>query len=66
MSENGKVLIRKCKCGSAHRMRYREPYIWIECKKKCGMQTGFIRCGGLEDADTVAKCISEWNEKVKS
>ena len=66
MSENGKVLIRKCKCGAAHRMRYREPYLWIECKKKCGLQTGFIRCGGLEDADAVVKCISEWNAKVKS
>ena len=66
MSEKGKVLIRKCKCGAAYRMRYREPYLWIECKKKCGLQTGFIRCGGLEDTDAVVKCIDEWNRKVKS
>ena len=65
VSEKETVLIRKCKCGAAHRIRYKEPYIWIECKKKCGMQTGFIRCGGLEDADTVKKCIDEWNKKVR-
>ena len=65
VSEKETVLIRKCKCGAAHRIRYKEPYIWIECKKKCGMQTGFIRCAGLEDADTVKKCIDEWNKKVK-
>lgn len=65
MSENGKVLIRKCRCGAAHRIRYREPYVWIECKKKCGMQTGFHRGTGIDDPEAVKAAIEEWNRKVK-
>ena len=30
-----------CKCGADARIRYRMPFTWVECKKKCGMRTGY-------------------------
>ena len=34
-----------CKCGADARIRHREPYVWVECKKKCGMYSGyFVKC----------------------
>ena len=59
--ENNKPL--PCKCGADARVRHRDPYVWVECKKKCGMKTGsflvFIREISEQDA------INKWNGMVK-
>lgn len=45
-------------CKSKARIRHNEPYTWIECKKKCGMKTGFYHDS---DADALYKATKEWN-----
>lgn len=54
-----------CKCGSPARVRYKIPVTWVECKKKCGMKTGFY-VDGYEQRDPEAenKAIMEWNRMV--
>ena len=53
-----------CKCGAKARIRHRDPYVWVECDKKCGMKTGsylvFVR--GIAEQDAIKK----WNELRKS
>lgn len=53
----------KCKCGADARIRHKDPYVWVECKKHCGMKTGshmvFIRELSEQDA------IKQWNRMVQ-
>ena len=54
-----------CKCGSAARIRYRMPVTWVECKRKCGMQTGYFS-DGYEQFDPEAReeAVKAWNAMV--
>jgi len=52
----------KCKCGAEARVRYRMPFTWVECKKKCGMKTGYY-CDAYEQSKRQA--IDDWNRLVK-
>lgn len=58
--------ILPCKCGSDARVRYRLPYYWVECKKKCGMKTGF-HLDVFNQCNPKAKqeAIEEWNRLVR-
>ena len=51
-----------CKCGSAARIRYKDPYVWVECKKKCGMKTGSYLVFVKETSERDA--IVKWNDMV--
>ena len=55
----------KCTCGADARVRYRIPFFWVECKKKCGMKTGF-HCDGYEQCDPEAReaAVKDWNRMV--
>ena len=55
----------RCVCGALARIRYRIPVTWVECKKKCGMQTGYYP-DGYEQCDPEAreKAIMEWNAMI--
>jgi len=54
-----------CKCGAKARIRYRIPYFWVECDKKCGMKTGFHADGDEQyDPRAKAKAVVEWNRMV--
>lgn len=51
-------------CGAPGRVRYRIPVFWVECKKKCGAQTGYFpdweeQC----DPASKEKAINAWNER---
>ena len=55
-----------CKCGAAARIRQRDPYIWVECKKKCGMESGyFIKCMSY-DIKAEREAIASWNKKIEN
>ena len=57
--------LKPCKCGSAARIRYRMPYTWVECKKKCGMRTGsFVDGYDQRDLKAERKAVQEWNRMV--
>lgn len=55
-----------CRCGAVARIRYRIPVTWVECKKKCGMMTGYY-VDGYEQNDLEAKekAILEWNRMMQ-
>ena len=55
-----------CKCGGCARIRYRIPVFWVECRKKCGMKTGYF-ADGNEPFDPQArdKAVIEWNRMVQ-
>ena len=53
----------KCKCGADARIRHKDPYVWIECKKKCGMRTGSHLVFVKEFAEREA--ITQWNRMVQ-
>lgn len=54
-----------CKCGATARLRNKEPYIWIECKKKCGVKTGSYRAFCTSEAyEAEEKAIEDWNRMV--
>ena len=54
-----------CKCGADARIRYRMPFTWVECKKKCGIRTG-VFCDGYEqnDPESRRKAVDTWNKIV--
>ena len=54
----------KCRCGAESRIRIREPYLWVECKKKCGMKTGVFRIG-LHQSEVEEQATVAWNKVVK-
>ena len=57
--------ILPCKCGKQAKVRYRMPYTWVECKKKCGMRTGvYCDCYEQHDPDSRREAIAEWNKRV--
>ena len=54
----------KCKCGASARVRYKEPYVWIECKDKCGNKSGYyfvFLSTEIEKAEKQA--IEAWNKE---
>jgi hypothetical protein len=54
-----------CICGSSARVRYRIPVTWVECKKKCGMKTGYyIDCNEQCDPEAREAAVAEWNRMV--
>ena len=55
----------RCKCGAEARIRYRLPVFWVECRKKCGMKTGFFP-DYTEQFDPVAReeAVKAWNRMV--
>lgn len=59
------IMPNKCTCGSPARVRYRIPVTWVECKRKCGMQTGYY-CDGYEQCDPEAReeAVKAWNRMV--
>lgn len=60
---NNKLL--PCKCGADARIRYKDPYVWCECKKKCGMSSGYIFIFLSTEIDEAKKfAVKQWNDKV--
>lgn len=57
----------RCKCGADARIRYKTPVFWVECKKKCGMRTGYFPdvCEQY-DPESKEKAVREWNRMVES
>ena len=55
-----------CKCGKAAKVRYKIPYTWVECKRKCGMHTG-VYCDGYEQCDPESRkqAIADWNKLIR-
>lgn len=56
----------KCRCGAEARIRYRIPCTWVECKKKCGMKTGYFpdyfeQC----DPESRNEAVNVWNRMVQ-
>jgi hypothetical protein len=55
----------QCSCGAYPRIRYRIPVVWVECRRKCGMKTGFYPDkAGTHDPDSEAEAIMAWNRMV--
>ena len=55
-----------CKCGSGARIRYRMPVFWVECKRKCGMQTGYFSDWDEQfDPEAREEAVKAWNDMVK-
>lgn len=60
-----KLYIAPCKCGATARVRYRIPVTWVECKRKCGMKTGFFTdVNEQNDPEAEKRAILEWNRMV--
>ena len=54
-----------CKCGADARIRYRMPCTWVECKKKCGMRTGwYFDWYEQRDPDAEEEAVKAWNRMV--
>ena len=54
----------KCKCGAVARIRYKDPYVWVECKNKCGNKSGYhfvFLSTEIEKAEEQA--IASWNKE---
>ena len=54
----------RCKCGAAARIRYKDPYVWVECKNKCGNKSGYhfvFLSTEIEKAEEQA--IASWNKE---
>lgn len=61
-----KSKILPCKCGADARKRYKDPYVWIECRKKCGMHTGFYsRNDKFCTKEAEDDAVKAWNRMVK-
>lgn len=56
----------KCKCGADARIRHRDPYVWVECKKKCGMASGFFVMYLTDDIKAENEAITSWNKKIEN
>ena len=61
--ENNKPM--RCKCGADSRVRHKDPYVWVECKKKCGMKTGSFLAFVKEDNVAERDAIKKWNRMVE-
>lgn len=54
-----------CKCGASARIRYKIPVVWVECRKGCGMKTGYHVDKKIpHDPESEAEAIVEWNRIV--
>ena len=53
-----------CTCGADARIRHRDPYVWIECKKKCGMASGYYIVYLSDDIKAEREAIASWNNLV--
>lgn len=55
--------LRHCpKCGAAAKVRYSQPFTWVECKKKCGVATHqYPDYGEQNDPQARVNAIEEWN-----
>ena len=54
----------KCTCGADARIRHRDPYVWVECKKKCGMTSGFFLEFQNDDTESERDAVKSWNALV--
>ena len=55
-------IIKPCPiCGRAAKVRYKMPYTWVECKKKCTASGYFIDGYEQCDPEARARAIAEWN-----
>ena len=55
-----------CVCGSYARVRYKIPVVWVECRKKCGMKTGYYVDKNIpHDPDSEEEAINAWNRMVQ-
>lgn len=60
-----KPLPMNCKCGASARVRYKIPVTWVECRKKCGMQTGYYSdFYEQNDPEAREKAIRCWNSMM--
>lgn len=59
-------MLKKCPiCGKDAKVRYRMPYTWVECKKKC-LRTGvFADWYEQSDPEARRRAIEEWNKLAK-
>lgn len=48
-------------CGKQAKVRYRMPYTWVECKKKCTKTGYYINGYEQNDPEARARAIAEWN-----
>ena len=48
-------------CGRPAKVRYRMPYTWVECKKKCTKSGYYIDWNEQNDPHARAQAIKEWN-----
>ena len=55
----------KCKCGADARIRHKDPYVWVECKKKCGMESGYFLKFLSDDVESERDAIKSWNRVVQ-
>jgi hypothetical protein len=54
-----------CKCGAEARIRYRMPVFWVECKRKCGMRTGYFSDWYEQlDPESREEAVKAWNRMV--
>ena len=59
------IIPSKCKCGADARIRYRIPVTWVECRKKCGMRTGYFADNTEQfDPEAVVKAVEAWDRMV--
>ena len=57
--------VMDCKCGSEARVRYKIPYYWVECKRKCGMKTGFYPDKKeVRDPQSEDEAVKAWNRMM--
>ena len=56
-----------CVCGAEARVRYKAPFAWVECKKKCGMTSGYVgdKAGEYARPETEQAAIVRWNAEVR-
>ena len=54
-----------CRCGADARMRHKDPYVWVECRKKCGVHTRYLfEYTSAERRKNEQRVIREWNGLV--
>lgn len=55
-------MLKKCPiCGRDAKVRYKLPYTWVECKRKCTKTGYFVDWDEQCDPEARRKAIAEWN-----
>lgn len=50
------------KCGAPAKIRYSQPFTWVECKKKCGQRSeNFVDYEEERDSAAREAAIEDWN-----